>query len=107
MEVVDAYIDDDDMKDSVTPPPTVTYTAEAAAAQSNGDPLKITMWVAMKSKVLSVADREEMLNRGAIKPPLATQKLVVVAHVDPSRSSDKFLKLYEVHAQVDPDFSKG
>eukprot|EP00092_Neocalanus_flemingeri_P020761 GFUD01022496.1.p1 GENE.GFUD01022496.1~~GFUD01022496.1.p1 ORF type:complete len:177 (-),score=58.63 GFUD01022496.1:306-761(-) len=100
-------IDDfSDMLENGPIPHPATYTPEAAAL-SSGDPLKITMWVAVKSKVMSPTDREEMLSKGVVKPPLAMQKMLVVAHIDPSKTSPKTLKLYEVNAHIDPEFSQG
>ena len=101
--LVDDYIDIPENDPSLV---LTSYTPEAAALGS-GDPMKITIWVAVNSKVMSPTEREELISKGVIRPPLAMQKMVVVAHVDPSKTSPKTLKLYEVNAQVDPDFSKG
>ena len=98
----DDYIDAPEQ--DLTPEPA-TFTPEAAASNS-GEPLKITLWAAVNSKVLSSKDREEMYYQGVKKPPLALQKMLVVAHVDPSKHSPKALKLYEVNAQIDPDFGR-
>ena len=98
----------DDYMDAPQQDPTpapATYTPEAATSNS-GEPLKITMWAAVNSKVLSSKEREEMFYQGGKKPPLALQKMLVVAHVDHSKHSPKTLKLYEVNAQIDPDFGR-
>merc|ERR1719369_2089602 len=76
---------------------------QAGVARSSGDPLKITMWAAVSSKVLSHEDRERMYHMGVLKPPLALQKFVVVAHVDPSKNSPKILKSYEFNANINPE----
>ena len=68
--------------------------------------LKITMWVAVHSKVLTGKDRDELFFSGISRPPLAVQKMYLVAHIDPSFSSPKILKVFEANAQVDPDFKK-
>ena len=83
-----------------------TYSPKVSTSKSAGDPLKITMWAAVDSKVLTHKDREQLFSQGVERPPLALQKMIVVAKVDPSKNSPKTLKLYEVNAQIDPDFSK-
>ena len=86
----------DDHVDTQGLPPSV-------GAMSGGDPLKITMWAAVSSKVLSREDRARMYQMGVLKPPLAFQKFIVVAHVDPSKNSPKILKSYEFNANINPE----
>jgi len=71
--------------------------------RSSGDPLKITLWAAVNSKIMTHKERERLLMMGMLKPPLALQKMIVVAHVDPGRNSHKTLKSYEFNAKIDPD----
>ena len=72
-------------------------------ARTSDDPLKITLWAAVSSKITSHTERERLLMMGMLRPPLALQKTIVVAHVDPGKNNMKTLKSFEFNAKIDPD----
>ena len=105
-EATDHSVNNDAHDKYPIPNKQATYSPKVTTSNSAGEPLKITMWAAVDSKVLTHKDREQLFSQGVERPPLALQKMIVVAKVDPSKNSPKTLKLYEVNAQIDPDFSK-
>ena len=94
---------DTPVKGTTTAVPAGMSKSPIVNAKNSDDPLKITLWAAVNSKIMTNKERERLLLMGMLKPPLALQKMIVVAHVDPGKNSHKTLKSYEFNAKIDSD----